>query len=257
MAKLENKIAVIGVGNMGQAIVSGLLRQKIVSKNNLFLSNSSKDNKKVTENSEIIILAVKPQQIKKVLLDINDVVSSRQLIISISAGVQIITIKECLNKSQSVIRVMPNLCALVSKSISVWVKSKEVSQSQAKLAKQILKSFGEEVQIEKESDLNKVTAISGSGPAYLFYLVELLEQSAVKIGLDKDMASKLALQTIIGSAQLLENTNKKANILRTEVTSKGGTTEAAFKEFAKSNLNEVFLRGVKAAYKRAQKLGLK
>lgn len=257
MDKLENKIAVIGIGNMGQAIVSGLLKHKVVSRKNLYLSNSSKNNKRVIKDAEIIILAVKPQVIEQVLLKIKEVISTNQLIITIAAGVKINTIKKLLNRNQPIIRVMPNICAVIGKSISVWLKSKEVSKMQIKKAKIILGCLGQEVYIEKESDLDKVTAISGSGPAYVFYLAELLEEFAIKRGFNKDIATKLARQTIIGSAYLLESTTKSATSLRSEVTSKGGTTEAAFKEFAKGGLDRVFLKGIKAAYKKAQELHLK
>lgn len=257
MDKLESKIAVIGVGNMGQAIVSGLLKQKLVLKKNLFLSNSSEDNKGVAENSDIIILAVKPQQINQVLLRIKDVVSIKQLIISIVAGVEIKTIKKLLNRNQRVVRVMPNLNAVIGKSVSVWARSKEVTKDQSKLVKTIISCLGQEILINNESELDKVTAISGSGPAYVFYLAELLDQAAVIIGLERKIATKLAIYTLIGSAYLLENTDKHPGILRSEVTSKGGTTEAAFKEFAKGGLDKVFLKGIKAAYKRAQELHLK
>lgn len=256
--KLGNiKIAIIGIGNMGQAIVSGLLKHKVVARKNLYLSNSSEDNKRVAENSDIIILAVKPQQINQVLLRIKDVVSTKQLIISIAAGVKINTIKKLLNRNQPIIRVMPNICAVIGKSISVWFKSKEVSKIQIKKAKIILGCLGQEVYIRRESDLDKITAISGSGPAYVFYLEELLEEFAIKRGFNKDIATKLARQTIIGSAYLLESTDKSATSLRSEVTSKGGTTEAAFKEFAKLGLDKVFLKGLAAAYQRSKQLNLK
>lgn len=251
------KIAIIGIGNMGQAIILRFLKQKLLLKKNLFLSNSSEDNKSAAENSDIIILAVKPQQIKQVLLNIKDVVSTKQLIISIAAGVEITNIKKLLNKDQPVVRVMPNLAVTVGKSIPVWVKSKEVTKYQTRLTKAILNSLGQEIQIKVESELDKVTAISGSGPAYAFYLAELLEKAAMKIGLEKNIATKLAVNTLIGSAYLLENTDKHPGILRSEVTSKGGTTEAAFKKFAKGGLDKVFLKGIKAAYKRAQELHLK
>lgn len=252
----EKKIGIIGFGNMGKAIAAALLKQKVVNKKDLITSNSSQTNKECVKKADIILLAVKPQIMAAVLNEIKNDISDKQLIISIVAGVEIKTIKKIIG-DKAIARVVPNLCTLIGESISVWVKTKKVNESQVKLMKLILQSFGKEVLVDEESDLDKVTAISGSGPAYIFYLVELLEQSAIKIGLKKDIAKRLASQTVIGSARLLESTDKSASTLRSEVTSKGGTTEAAFKEFAKLDFDKVFLKGVKAALKRAKQLNLK
>lgn len=262
MAKLENKqlvgkIAIIGAGNMGKAVGLGLLKNKLIREKDLILTNSNSDNKKAIKTASIVILAVKPQKMKEVISQIKDSLVDNSLVISIAAGVEISSIKRIIGNHQPVVRVMPNLCATVGKSISGWVKSSEVSKQQAGLVRKILQSIGEEILLEKEFLLDAVTAISGSGPAYVFYLVEILEQAAIKIGLDKETARRLAEKTVIGSAYLLENTDKSASILRSEVTSKGGTTAAAFKVFAKLGLNKVFLRGVKAAFNRAKQLHLK
>lgn len=258
MDKLEGKkIAIIGAGNMGQAIAQGLLRKKVIKMENLFLSNSAKSNLAAVINADIIILGVKPQAIKTVLEQIKEVVTPNQLFISIAAGVEVSSINNILGGNFSVVRVMPNLAATVGQSVSGWVKNSFVSKNQITAVKQILQAIGSEVLLKNEDKLDAVTAISGSGPAYVFYLTEMLVQSGVEIGLDKDTASKLARQTIVGSAYLLENTKKDPGILRSEVTSKGGTTEAAFKTFAKGQFDKVFLKGVKAAFKRAKQLRLK
>lgn len=268
--KLGNKsIAIIGVGNMGKAIAHGLLWKKVVLARNLILSNPSveklqnfeklgvtvtSENKIAAQKANVIILAVKPQTLPSVLKEIQSVISKKQLLISIAAGFEIKTIKRLLGKGQPVVRVMPNLCAKVGLSISCWVKSKEVTNHQAKDVKKILQAIGKEISLEKESLLDQITAISGSGPAYVFYLAELLEKSALKLGLDKKLAEVLAKQTLIGSVKLLENSNKSAKILREEVTSKGGTTEAAFKKINQMKFDEKFVGIIRAAYKRAKEL---
>jgi len=268
--KLENKtIAIIGVGNMGSAIAHSLLRKKVIPAKNLILSNPSLEklihfkqlatiitavNKNAVERADIIILAVKPQTLTPVLQEIKSAVSKNKLIISIAAGFELKTIKKILGVQQSVVRVMPNLCARVSKSMSCWVKSKEVTNEQSMEVKIILQAIGKECLLEEENLLDQVTAISGSGPAYVFYLVELLEKSALKLGLDKKLANMLATQTVVGSVRLLENSKKSVKILREEVTSKGGTTEAAFKKFNKSRFEIIFINAVRAAYLRAREL---
>lgn len=268
--KLENKtIAIIGVGNMGSAIAHGLLRKKLIPVKNLILSNPSLEkllyfkklgtvitvvNKNAAEKADIIILAVKPQILTSVLQEIKSAVSKNKLIISIAAGFEIKTIKKILGIKQPVVRVMPNLCARVSKSISCWVKSKEVTDEQSSEVAIILRAIGKEYLLKEENLLDQVTAISGSGPAYVFYLVELLEKSALNLGLNERLARLLAVETVSGSSKLLQNSQKSAKILREEVTSKGGTTEAVFKKFHKSKFENIFLQAVEKAYRRAKEL---
>ena len=262
---LNKKITIIGAGNMGQAIVNGLLREKVIKPRNLILADklannlvkykklgitTTTDNKEACERSDIIILAVKPQILKSILEEIKNNIQDDQLIVSIAIGVSVDTIKKILGKKQPVARVMPNLCAQVGESMSAWVKSKEVSQ--IKSIKIILNSIGKEIQFKKEDDIDKATAISGSGPAYFFYLVELLEKSAVQIGINKKEAQILARQTLIGVARFLENSSESASQLRKKVTSKGGTTEAAFNKINNSKFEEIFLQAIKSAYNRAK-----
>ena len=254
MDKLENKkLAIIGVGNMGRAIMKGLLGKSVVDKNNLFLSNSSRGNERAVKSAKVIILAVKPQILFEVLVQIKDFLTDKHLLISIAAGVSIQSIQQRIGK-RSIIRAMPNLCAVVGKSMTVWVKNKHVEKEQEIFAKRIFSSIGNEEEIFQEDKLNQVTAISGSGPAYVFYLAELLENSAVKIGVKKELAKELAYMTMDGAVSVLRSSKKSSGELRKQVTSKGGTTEAAFKEFEKSKLQEIFFKGIKSASNRAEEL---
>lgn len=273
MDKLGNKkLAIIGIGNMGKALTYGLLRQRKISPSNLILSNPTladlihfkklrikltSDNRKAAKNADIIILAVKPQVISSVLQVLKHVVSQDQLIISIAAGVEIKTIKSILGKKQAVARIMPNLCAKVGESMSCWVKSKEVTRTNAEIVRVILQTIGKEILLEKESLLDQVTAISGSGPAYVFYFAELFVRSAIELGIDNNLAQELVLQTLVGSVLLLENSQEKAAILKQQVTSKGGTTEAAFNVFNKSDFGKIFMKAINAAYKRSKELHIK
>jgi pyrroline-5-carboxylate reductase len=268
---ITQKLAIIGVGNMGKAIVSGLLAQKTIKPENLLLSDPHhvslevfeeqgiilcSTNEEAVDKADIILLAVKPQAFPLLLKELKNSLSKDQLIISIAAGIEIQSIKQAFSSTQPVVRVMPNLCATVGESMSVWVKSKEVTKEQEQVVKALLQAVGQEVLLDKEELIDAVTAISGSGPAYVFYLTELLEHSAQTLGIPEKAAKLLARQTIIGSAKVLGQSEKSAKELRLQVTSKGGTTEAAFEKFEESNLKKVFFNGIRAAHERAKVLKL-
>lgn len=266
---MNKKITIIGTGNMGQAIAHSLLQKKVIKPQNLILTDIQstkllkfvklnvtveKNNRKACDKSDIIILAIKPQALVGVLKEIKESINQKQLIISIAAGISINSIKNILGKRQPVSRIMPNLCAQIGESMSGWTKSRDVNQVQTKLIKIILNSIGKEIFVKDEDDIDKITAISGSGPAYVFYLAELLENSAIKLGIPSKDAQILARHTLIGSAGLLKVSKDSAKIYRNKVTSKGGTTEAAFKKIKNSDLEQVFYKAIKAAYIRAKEL---
>jgi pyrroline-5-carboxylate reductase len=263
-----SKLSIIGVGNMGGAIASCLLDNGVVVAGDLFLYDPSDWRLEefrergvfvadslgdAVERAGVVLLAVKPQVFPTLLVDLKSIINSKQLIISIAAGIKIASIKKVLGEKQPVVRVMPNLCATVEESMSVWVKS-DVSKEQERFAVKLLQAVGKEAMIEDEGLMDAVTAVSGSGPAYVFYLAELLEMNARDLGLPDEVAEVLARQTVIGSAKLLEGSDKSAKELRVNVTSKGGTTEAAFKAFEEINLKAVFRNGVRAAWRRSKEL---
>ena len=267
----DKKITIIGAGNMGGAIARGLIQNKIISGKSITTSDPSSeklrevekfgvrissDNKKSIQGADIIILAVKPNIVPVVLSETKESLSKRQLVVSIAAGVEIKTISRLIGGKQPIIRVMPNLCATVGMSVSCWVASREVPESDRKLIKRILVGLGREYFIDDENLLDKITAISGSGPAYVFYLVELLETAARKLGLKNELARILAVQTVIGSAELLKNSTKSAGELRAAVTSKGGVTESIFAVLKKLKFGDVFLKAIRAGAKRAKELRL-
>lgn len=253
---MKEKIAIIGAGNMGQAIAQGLLSKKIITHDQLMLTNTkTRNNKEAVANADIIILAIKPQMAHLVLDEIKEEVKN-QLVISIMAGITIDTLQQKLGKRIGVVRVMPNLGAKVGKSMSVWVKSKEVIAEHKVIVKAILEAIGTELELQEEQQINMATAISGSGPAYFFYLTELLEKAAEELGFSHEKAGLLAIQTMLGSAELLRVSQVSAEELRHAVTSKGGTTEAALSIFDKQKLGKRFVLAVKAAYNRAKELDL-
>lgn len=267
---LNHKIAIIGVGTMGWAIAQQLIDKQVVKSENLFLSDRSlkpgtlqkfnlssvEDNKAAVVKGDVVILAVKPQDLADLLEEISFYILENTLIISIVAGIEMEAIQSYFQDKHPIVRVMPNLGTIVAQSVSCWIKNEEVTVEQVEITKTILTSFGEEVELEKEDEIDKVTAISGSGPAYFFYIAQLLEEGARKLGLNPETARKLVIQTAKGSTALYES-SRDADYLRRQVTSKDGTTDAAFKVLDGKKVHETFINAVEASYKRAKELSLK
>lgn len=257
-------IGIIGYGNMGQAIVQSLLKYNLIDAKNLFISDRSKEtgedglqvihnNRGVVKKSDIIILAVKPQQMSDVLSEIKDIIQSNQLILSIAAGITIESIKKRLALSQPVIRIMPLLTTKIGLSMSVWISSLEVQPAQRESVRLFLKTFGEEVELESEQQIDAYTALAG-GPAFVFHLAEILEENAQKLGFTKEQSILFARQIVFGSASLLEQSDENAASLRRQVISKGGTTEAAFTILSSSRLKDIYKSAIFASLKRAGEL---
>ncbi|MCX5716681.1 MAG: pyrroline-5-carboxylate reductase, partial [Candidatus Omnitrophica bacterium] len=234
---MKRKIGISGCGNMGSAIVHKIVGLGIIS---VFDTNKGKlktvtsidkksiksasDNKKLARSVDVLILAVKPKDITVVLDDIRDELPPRTLLISIAAGVTTKFIEKQLGKKIAIIRVMPNMPALIGAGISAICKGTFAVKKDIAEAKALFLKLGQVVEV-KEDLMDAVTAISGSGPAYFFYLTEVLTTAGIGLGLDKETAHKLAVETAFGSAKLLKETGEKAGALRARVTSKGGTTE--------------------------------
>jgi len=254
---MNAKIAIIGAGNMGQAIAQGLLSKKIVSQNQLVLTNSKTgSNREAVKKADVIIFAIKPQIAFSILEEIKDIVEN-QLLISIMAGISIESMQKILGKEVAIVRVMPNLAAQIGQSMSVWVKSKEVTDSHGTIVQIILETIGVQMELKNEKQIDMATAISGSGPAYFFYLTELIEKEAIDLGFSQREAKMLTTQTLFGSSVILQNSQYSAEALRHMVTSKGGTTEAAIKIFQEAGLQDIVEKGIRAAFKRAREIGKK
>lgn len=255
---------------MGEAMLSAILNRKLATPIDVCISDIKPERRQyltdkygvfVTENNkeavgkgEIIILAIKPQNLTEIMTGLKGSFQTGQLIISIIAGTRIDTLRSGLNH-QAVVRVMPNTPAQIGEGMSVWTATPQVTVEQKKATSAILGGMGKEIYVDDEKYLDMVTAVSGSGPAYFFLFVEALVEAAVSIDLPKNVAEQLALQTFIGSAQLLQKSGKSPTELRRQVTSPGGTTAAAIARFEQGGFHKLVLEAVIAAYKRAKELG--
>lgn len=262
-------IGIIGCGNMGEAIAKGIIFSGLVNARDLYLYdvdtektsrlkeyldvNVATSSEELCNECNAIILAVKPQDIEDALKEVCHVINLSKLLISIAAGVTINKIKKSLKEEVRVIRVMPNMAAFVNSSISAMCSDNYATADDKKLVKQILVSIGEAIEVE-EGLMDAVTVIASSGLAYFFYLAEILERCAIDMGIDKEMAKLLAAKTALGSALLLTDGDASAETLRKRVTSKGGTTEAAFRHFIENKLEEILKEGIEKARKRAREL---
>ncbi|MDO8578268.1 MAG: pyrroline-5-carboxylate reductase [Dehalococcoidales bacterium] len=264
------KIAFIGGGNMGEAILSRILERKLSTRETIFVSdvnearrqylektyhvNTTDNNKSAAAVSEVIVLAIKPQTLTPAMEGLKGRLKPSQLVLSIIAGARIDTLRHGLNHV-SIVRAMPNTPAQIGAGMTVWTTTPEVNEQQKQWAKSILGSIGKEIYVGDEKYLDMATAVSGSGPAYFFLFAEALADAAVSIGVPREMAEKLVTQTILGSGSLLSNSGKPPAELRRSVTSPGGTTAEAIASFEKSGFNEIVRKAVVAAYERAIQLG--
>lgn len=263
------KIAFIGAGQMGSALMRGMLQAKVIQPHQVIVSdvnrnrleelrrefqvNVAENNRDAAQRSNVILLAVKPQQLGDVLNEIQDCIDENQIIISIAAGVSTKAISRRIEKNIPIIRVMPNLSVLVRKGISVISPGAAVGESSVELVERLFASVGEIIFLEEELQ-NQAMALSGCGPAYFYYFVENLIEAGKKSGLDSQIATKLVIETLVGAGAMLKETGKPPTKLREMVTSPGGTTSAAWQVFEQAGFPEWFLKAVEAAIKRAQEL---
>jgi pyrroline-5-carboxylate reductase len=264
------KIAFIGGGNMGEAIIGALLEKKLSLPAEVSVSDISEprrqylkkqygitvtaNNKEAVTDKDVIVLAVKPQNVTEVLDNLKGFLKPGQLILSIVAGVTISTICQGMGH-RKVIRSMPNTPAQIGLGISGWTATVEVTEKQKGWAKTILGAMGKEIYFNDEKYLDMVTAVSGSGPAYFYLFAESLIDAAVDLGLSRKEAEELVSQTMLGAAHLMNKSDKTTAELRRNVTSKGGTTERAIQVFEESGLAGIVAKAVKAACQRAKELG--
>ena len=264
------KISFVGGGAMAEAIIAGALGKRLASAKDIRVGEpveerrtalshryniyTTASNTESIENADLIVLSIKPQQIDKVLEELLGKVTKKQTIVSILAGISIKKIKEGLNFSR-VIRVMPNTPAQIGEGISAWTADTSVDEPEKENVRSILQGLGHEVYIQDESYLDIATALSGSGPAYVFLFIESLADAGIQLGINEEISYKLALQTVLGSAKLVQETGKSPMELRHMVTSPQGTTEAAIKDLDLNHFREIIFSAVQAAYKRSKELG--
>jgi pyrroline-5-carboxylate reductase len=204
------------------------------------------------QRSDVLVIAVKPQDMRSALASIQ---LGKQLVISVAAGIRLQALSRWLGGHEKLVRCMPNTPGLIGAGITALYAAAGVSAADKTTAENILRAVGEVVWVKDEKLLDPVTAVSASGPAYVFWFIEQLAASAEKLGIDKDTAAKLALHTVLGSAKLAAQSDSSPAELRKQVTSKGGTTEAALKVFDAEKLAERFARAVEAASKRGAEMG--
>lgn len=267
-----NKIAIIGCGNMGLIYANSFLKYKITSKENLLLVEKNADrqkslstmdigkvvtaNHKLISECDILMLAVKPQDFKELAQDLKTVISPNCVVLSIMAGTEISFIQSQLNH-KFIVRAMPNLPVEISMGMTAYTSSNEITYDKMMLVENLLSTTGRTIHLEKENQLNAVTALSGSGPAYFFYFMKHLVDAGIAMGLDEHVSSILAKQTMLGSFHLLNNGQKTLDEYIASVTSKGGTTEAALKTFNEHNMGDVIVKALKNAEHRAEELSIK
>ena len=266
----RKRIAVIGAGNMGGALLKGMLRMPWARPESFIVSDTDEtklkalskelrikattSNAKAIKGADVILLAVKPQMLDQVLEEIKGGLSQKQIIISVIAGVRTDHIASAVGKKMSVIRAMPNISALVGESATAMSAGKHSTKNDAKLAREILESVGTVVDVQ-EHLMDAVTGLSGSGPMYVFLIAEGLSDAGVKVGLSRQTASALAVQTLLGAAKMMKETGKHPAELKDLVTSPGGTSISALHSLEKSGLKASLIDAVEAATKRSVELG--
>ena len=265
----EKKIGIIGCGNMGEAIFSRLA-QTIDKSTSLMVSEMDAnkraqiqdkykviveiDNSYLVKYSDVIIIAVKPKDFDNILREeICCGISEAKLLISIAAGITTGYIESIVGKDVPVIRVMPNMAAVIGEAMSSMSPGGSATGEHMKLAREIFSRIGDVIEVDEDL-VDSITAISGSGPAYFFYFVEALIESAKGLGMDSDMAKKVVLKTILGSAKLLDILKEEPGDLIKRVASKGGTTEAAIKVFESKRLKSIIKDACREAQKRSKAL---
>ncbi len=264
------KIAFIGGGNMAQAMLAAILKAGLATPGAVSVSDirtvrrdhlgkeygviTTGNNLEAINGADVIVLAVKPQNLDEVLTELKGKLKPAQLVLSIVAGAGIDTLRSGL-KHHPIVRAMPNTPARIGQGMTVWTATGEVTARQKSRAGAILGAMGSEVFVADEGFIDMATAVSGSGPAYVFLFMESLVDAARSIGLPPDMARQLVLQTVVGSGNFARSSGEELGQLRKMVTSSGGTTAEALKVFEQGRFAELVKQAVAAAYKRAQQLG--
>ena len=269
---LNNKtIAFIGTGNMGDALVSGLINSGSSKPKNIICSDVRKDkldkiksrykvrttssNLKAVAEADIIIYAVKPQLMAAVLTETKSKLDMSKLVISIAAGVPLVAMESCVDKDMRLIRVMPNIAAAVKEAATAIAAGAHATKEDVKLAMEIFNSIGKCIFLKENYLMDAITGLSGSGPAYIFLIVDALADAGVKVGLSRQDSLFLAAQTVLGAAKLLMETQEHPAQLKDKVTSPGGTAIAGLATLESGGLRTTLINAVEAATNRSKELG--
>ena len=263
-------IGFIGTGNMGTALIKGLINSGLYQSNQLLASDHNTEqlrkvseqfglkahpsNKDLVRESTTIILAVKPQSIREVLAEVRDEVRDEHLMISIAAGIPLKMIHSIVGRDIALIRVMPNTPALIQKGVSALAAGKLATPEHMEMAGRIFGAVGETVVVAEEM-MDAVTAVSGSGPGFIFKIMECFVDAGEKLGFDRETSLRLVVQTVLGAAHLAIESEKSLSQLREMVTSPGGTTAAGLAVFEKKGLEGLIHEVLEAACQRSKELG--
>ena len=270
MALRDASIAVVGCGAMGEAMVKGLLRGKIVEPGQIIASNprqercdeleerygirTETDNRAAVRDASMVVIGVKPQYFHEVATGLKGAVSAETLVVSIIAGIKIQQIEKALG-TPAVVRVMPNTPGQIGKGISVWTASPAVDSAAREQARTLLGALGVEEYVKHESKLDMATALSGTGPTYVFLIMEAMIDAGVHMGFSRRRATKLVIETMRGSVEYAASNTHHPAQLRNQVTSPGGTSAAAMYELERGRLRTVLTDAIWAAYRRSVELG--
>ena len=271
MSVLDNKkISFIGGGNMAQALISGLIscgvkpslitvadpnseaREQLAAKG-LNTVDPTADAKAAVINADIVVLAVKPQVMKAVVSGFADVLN-KQLVISVAAGLSTALLSNMLGGYSNIVRAMPNTPAMIQMGATGLYGTDDISAEQKQLATAVMEASGLVMWVDKEEHMHAVTAVSGSAPAYMFYFIESMVDGAVALGLDKEQASALAMQTMLGAAKMALGSEDAPSELRRKVTSPNGTTQAAIESMQANDISRQIVEAMQACYDRSQAL---
>lgn len=267
------KITFIGPGAMAEAMLSGILKHKLTKPENILVSGplvdrnaelkekygiqTFTDNNKAASLADVVILSVKPQRLQKVLESMRGSVKKETLVLSIVAGASTAKIGRMLDH-EKIVRSMPNTPAQIGEGITVWFNSSSVNEKEKEIAKAILGSFGQEVLVEEEEYLDKATALSGTGPAYVYLFMEAMVDAGVHMGFSRRIAEQLVTETVRGSVDFYDKKGWESRHLaafRNQVTSPGGTTAEALYYLEKAGFRTAISRAIWAAYQRSKELG--
>jgi pyrroline-5-carboxylate reductase len=265
------KLAIVGGGIMGEAVIRSVIRKKIYVSSDIVVSdvleerknilkkkykiNTAASNQEAIENVSVIVFAVKPQDFVSVLEAVSNLMK-KQLVMSIVAGFSLDSICKNLNYDQ-VVRAMPNMPAQIGKGMTAWTAKPSLRLDNHETARKILSAMGEEYFFSDEKYLDMATAINGSGPAYIFLFIESLVDAGVHIGLPRDVSHRLVIETIVGSAEAVKQMSKHPAELKNMVTSPGGTTTEALLLLENGGIRSLIINAVAAAYNKAKNLGVR
>lgn len=256
---------------MAEAVISGIINKQFIKSKNVWVTNkdnqerlnemekkynvsTSQDKATIVQDADIVVLSTKPYDVENAIKSIVPYLTEDQIVMSVIAGVSTVQITEMIGKEIPVIRVMPNTSASIGYSATAITQGEFASQKDLVIAKELFEAIGT-VNIVEEEKMHVVTGISGSGPAYIYYLVEAMEEAAIKQGLDQVTAKELITQTVIGAGMMLKTSELPVDVLRENVTSPNGTTEAGINKLSEHHFKESIINCVNAATNRSKELG--